>query len=56
MRSKGLDVSAIAVQFGGGGHTRAAGCTLAMPFEEAKRTICEAISKAIRAYHCQGEK
>ena len=56
MRSKGLDVSAIAVQFGGGGHTRAAGCTLSMPFEDAKRTICEAISKAIRAYHCQGEK
>ena len=56
MRSKGLDVSAIAVQFGGGGHTRAAGCTLLMSFEEAKRTICEAISQAIRAYHCQGAK
>ncbi|WP_288841067.1 bifunctional oligoribonuclease/PAP phosphatase NrnA [uncultured Mitsuokella sp.] len=48
MRSKGLDVSAIAVQFGGGGHRRAAGCTLLMSYERAKRVICEAISKAIR--------
>lgn len=48
MRSKGLDVSAIAVQFGGGGHRRAAGCTLLMSYERAKRGICEAISKAIR--------
>lgn len=48
MRSKGIDVSKIALKFGGGGHTRAAGCTLLMPFEDAKRTICEAISQAIR--------
>lgn len=50
MRSKGIDVSRIALQFGGGGHTRAAGCTLLMPFEDAKRTICEAIVKAIREH------
>ena len=57
LRSTGTtDVRPVAVQFGGGGHTRAAGCTLLMSFEEAKRTICEAISQAIRAYHCQGAK
>ncbi len=48
MRSKGVDVSAIALSFGGGGHIRAAGCTLSMPFAEAKKTICTAIEQAIR--------
>ena len=49
MRSKGVDVSEIALSFGGGGHIRAAGCTLAMPFAEAKQAICSAIEQAIRA-------
>lgn len=48
MRSKGVDVSAIALSFGGGGHIRAAGCTLSMPFAEAKKTICAAIEQALR--------
>jgi phosphoesterase RecJ-like protein len=32
------DVSAIAQSFGGGGHKKAAGCTLNMSLEEAKKT------------------
>ena len=47
MRSKKTDVSCIAADFSGGGHERAAGCTLRMTFEEAKRTILEAIGKAL---------
>lgn len=47
MRSKQTDVSKIALSFGGGGHIRAAGCTLEMPFEEAKRTIVQAIEQAL---------
>ena len=48
MRSKHVDVSRIATQFDGGGHIRAAGCTLKLPFEQAKATIMAAIEQAIR--------
>ena len=44
MRSKGTDVSAIAASFDGGGHMRAAGCTLKMGFDEAKKRIMAAIA------------
>lgn len=47
MRSKGLDVSAIAMQFGGGGHMRAAGCGIEKPFAEAKKLLQEAIDAAL---------
>jgi phosphoesterase RecJ-like protein len=33
------DVAAVAVRFGGGGHVRAAGCTLEMGVEEAVRVL-----------------
>ncbi|MGH2516535.1 MAG: DHH family phosphoesterase, partial [Ktedonobacterales bacterium] len=33
------DAAAIAAHFGGGGHIRAAGCTLAMSIDEAVRTL-----------------
>ena len=48
MRSKHVDVSRVATLFGGGGHVRAAGCTLMQPFEEARKTIMTAIERAIR--------
>jgi len=38
------DVSAIAQEFGGGGHRKAAGCTLNTSLEDAKRKISAAIS------------
>lgn len=47
MRSKGLDVTKIAVRFGGGGHVRAAGCTISQPFETAKKALIEAIDAAL---------
>jgi phosphoesterase RecJ-like protein len=47
MRSKGLDVTKIATQFGGGGHVRAAGCSIARPFAEAKAALLAAIAKAM---------
>ncbi len=47
MRSKGTDVSRIAASFDGGGHVRAAGCTLKMSFGEAKKTIVMAIEQAL---------
>ena len=46
MRSRNVDVSKIAVKFGGGGHVRAAGCSLKMSFAEAKQTIVAAITDA----------
>lgn len=48
MRSKATDVSKIAMQFQGGGHVRAAGCTLFMPFEDAKKTILQALFDAMK--------
>ena len=48
MRSKrSCDVAAIAKRFGGGGHLRAAGCTLYLPLEEAKRAMREALTEAL---------
>lgn len=41
LRSTGADVARIAAAFGGGGHVRAAGCTLKMPPEDAAARIME---------------
>lgn len=46
MRSKRvLDVSKIAAAFGGGGHLRAAGCTIHMPLDDAMRVLLEEIER-----------
>lgn len=47
MRSQDTDVAAIALSFGGGGHVRAAGCTVELPLEQAKVKVLEAIGKAL---------
>ena len=47
MRSKGMDVTKIATKFGGGGHVRAAGCSIAKPFAEAKAALLAAIADAL---------
>lgn len=44
LRSKRTDVNAIANRFGGGGHIRAAGCTINASLEEALAMIVEALS------------
>ncbi len=46
IRSKGINVSEIAVRFGGGGHIRAAGCTLDMTLAEAKAALLPALAEA----------
>jgi phosphoesterase RecJ-like protein len=43
-----LNVNEIAAQFGGGGHKRAAGCTLRLPLAEAKQTLTTVIEEALR--------
>lgn len=51
LRSKDvrLDVSAVAAQFGGGGHKLAAGIRMRCPLEEARSRVLEAIRIACRA-------
>ena len=47
-RSKGrVDVSMVAVGFGGGGHRNAAGCTVLGSLEEVKRRVFEAIGAVL---------
>ena len=45
LRSKNTNVSDIARKLGGGGHIRAAGCTLYMSFDDAKKTLIQALSE-----------
>ncbi len=47
MRSSNVDVASVALSFGGGGHLRAAGCTIFAPVEEAKAQLLAAIGKAL---------
>ncbi|MCW8130369.1 MAG: bifunctional oligoribonuclease/PAP phosphatase NrnA [Planctomycetota bacterium] len=42
-----VDACALAKQFGGGGHRQAAGCSLAMTVDEAKKTFFAAAEKAV---------
>ena len=47
LRSRNADVNAVAASFGGGGHVRAAGCTIYKPLDEAKKLLVKEIVKAI---------
>ena len=47
LRSRNVDVNAVAAVFGGGGHVRAAGCTIVKPLEEAKAALVAVIGKAL---------
>lgn len=49
MRSKNTDVSKVALSFGGGGHQRAAGCTVYEAVETAKQQIITALNSALAA-------
>lgn len=48
MRSHETDVSEVALQFGGGGHKRAAGCTLLGPVEESKQKLINQLIKTVQ--------
>ena len=41
----GYDVCALAQKFGGGGHVKAAGCTLSMPIAQAKEIVLQEVEK-----------
>ena len=43
-----MDVADVCMMFGGGGHIRAAGCTLEFPFEESKKAILKEVRKHIQ--------
>jgi len=45
--SPGIDVAAIAKTWGGGGHTQAAGATLAMDLDAARREVIPAVQSAL---------
>ena len=47
MRSKGTNVSRIAQALGGGGHIRAAGCTLHGSYDQVRETILTAIGREL---------
>jgi phosphoesterase RecJ-like protein len=42
-RSKEIDVAKIAVSFGGGGHKKAAGCSIYAPMKEAEKIVLQAV-------------
>ena len=48
VRSKGLDVSKVAMKFGGGGHIRAAGFPIRKPLAEAKKDVLEALGEVLK--------
>ena len=45
MRSKETDITCIVKKFGGGGHSRAAGCTIKKPMDAALESILDEIKK-----------
>ena len=47
MRTCKADAAAVAVQFNGGGHVRAAGCTVNAPLDEAIAQVLEAVGKQL---------
>ena len=49
MRSKNVDVSKVALQFNGGGHVKAAGCTIHLPLADAKKALVAALKQALEA-------
>lgn len=50
LRSRGaIDVAALAAEFGGGGHTKASGCSIHGSFEEVRRTLYDALRRRAAA-------
>ena len=43
-----VDCSILAARLGGGGHQKAAAASLTLPFEQAKKTVIEAVTAALR--------
>lgn len=50
LRSKGqIDVSRIAEMFSGGGHEKAAGCTIKAPIDEAKKMVVKEVEQVLKS-------
>lgn len=47
LRSRTVDVAKVALSFGGGGHIRAAGCTIKAPVEQAREQLLAALGKEL---------
>lgn len=47
LRSRYVDVGQLAATLGGGGHARAAGCSLEMTLEQAVQTVISAVAKQV---------
>lgn len=45
----GFDVAQVALSLGGGGHPRAAGCSLALPLEQATQQVLDALKQSLAA-------
>lgn len=50
----GIDVSRVAVAFGGGGHAKAAGCNLKGALEDVTDRVTKAIEVQLDLYHTEG--
>ena len=50
LRSKNIDVAAIAKKLGGGGHIRAAGCTFHKNFDDAKEILLNTLGENFKDY------
>ncbi len=48
-----INVAEIASSFGGGGHCRAAGATIALPYDDAKQLVLERVSQAFYDGHAK---
>ena len=46
-RSKEIDVAKVALSFGGGGHKKAAGCSIYAPLKEAEKVILKAVEELV---------
>ena len=44
-RSKEIDVAKIALSFGGGGHKKAAGCSIYAPLKEAEKAVLDVVGE-----------
>lgn len=47
LRSRGLDVGSVAMGFGGGGHYRAAGCTIMETLDKARELVIRAVKSLV---------
>jgi phosphoesterase RecJ-like protein len=50
----GFDIAQVALALGGGGHPRAAGCSLALPLEQASQQVVDALKQSLAGQRAAG--